>query len=92
MSEQDVVTKSREERDEDDELERILKLSLTEKWISYTEIALYKGVYDETGFPVVGSAAYLWILDPEVKKKGILLALGLKNFCKNSSILFNREH
>lgn len=31
MSEQDVATKSREERDEDDELERILKLSLTEK-------------------------------------------------------------
>lgn len=31
MSEQDVTTKSREERDEDDELERILKLSLTEK-------------------------------------------------------------
>ena len=31
MSEQDVLTKSREGRDEDDELERILKLSLTEK-------------------------------------------------------------
>ncbi len=31
MSEQDMVTKSGEERNEDDELERILKLSLTEK-------------------------------------------------------------
>ena len=31
MSEQDMMTKSRDERNEDDELERILKLSMTEK-------------------------------------------------------------
>ena len=31
MSEQDMMSKSRETRNDDDELERILKLSLTEK-------------------------------------------------------------
>ena len=33
MSEQDVISKSQQQRSEVDELERILKLSLTEKWV-----------------------------------------------------------
>lgn len=57
----------------------------------YTEIALYK-VHDETGFPVLGSGVLLVNSGSRGKKKGILLALGLKKFCKNSSIVFNPEH